>query len=1684
MELYAQATQSPNCADIGPAIDEDGVARFRLGDFVTNGDAMDVAPATVIIRNEWGSPIQLYLNQDLTGGQGTSYEFVTEDDDIYIDMCPLLGKTLSFSIENSLGICTNGEIRVNGLPPVVLTSRFQHDITDLPTHDGDYITDDSDIEEVVTAGVRRGKVVTYCGFIPSADNPDYRPVVSVPCSGNRSSGYYGLAVQPDWVMPFPCSEDNDTSEVIFRTWEVFNKNGEITTLTDTIVVLRLPAFGPASFKGRAEDTVYCEIVETEVDGDPVKRYAAWKQPMGIHDYELPYGKMGAVTYELPAAVLAAGYVNAALQNLQEDYLNCVILKKNDKDSTEYTIGDIVDGSYIVDVLAGASTTELGYGALNIVARLADDWENYLIAFATGQYFPYLFLEKGDRVLSADGYYEEVTDEWFWNGNGNSPYWFAAGWPSIYGSGDCVRYCDEAEGATDECIAVCVPVIALDDEGNLDFSVGQNNSPDTCVEICLDELAGDPHCGISMTSDKADWTGTCPKTKGRNVVIKQTCWATGEDLGILRACNEDIRNDGVFGPDFVAGNLAIQPESDFAHYTVDDDTDWSDDLVSLKPKYIISQWLTLLDTIGPLFDFCYPIYNNYADGIDLISNFGDCRYSRGEEARRCAYINWDHEDIVEDIRAGLQNESAREWEYCNATVYTTESHDCATDVYVPPVTLKDVCSGVHSVKAMVNGRAVNLERLATTSDGYVTFAHTSNPIRIAFGGHGVKTEVRYEAADSCWNQSEWYKYIEIKDATPPTVVMDDEIRVSLTTKEAWVKAETFDEGSWDNCGIDLLLARRTDWWADTACVDLCPEGEVYNDWETLIADLGFSGYGGALGGEYQCGEYDFDITALKKFLNSETVENHYYEKLVWLWEDSYECGEFVVHGWIYDIVKYILLNDNCSEPDAEHGNRLNIQDFEAFLDAIVGKSGYGKEVSYLGGGWSTAVPFKCEDACENPTVELLVMDYWCNWGKGWLDVEVEDKSQARVHKELADLAISCESYNVNYKSIVEAAAAYGEGGSTEDSTGAFDALDEAFGYYVSAWVNTNGVVTDAEGNELSDDDLKFYLHNLECEETEEITQVADTLHDGTIDWINVTERETSLAPDSTVEWLGVLTVLCQSRIEQQDVWIDLDDCGNGKITRRFDISGGCGPKAPNFTLEQTIWVSSACAIGISMFDTPADTYTKESPACVTSLEAATTDLAPSVTGKVTLKADLVGALCNSIAIGVKEEYISEVQSADVDAPTMYKLTRVWNIRDWCSTIERDYEQLIVFVVDPNCVVDTTGGGDVSLTGTIATEENTEIGQVQVKAVLGSGSPLTAVTTGNGSYAFNLAQGSQVSIVPTKNIGHANGISTQDVIAIQGHVLQKSLITSDYKKVAADVDGNGEINGLDVLETRRMVLTPNREFASNTSWRFFVNDGNMKESFESSNLSADQNVDFVGVKIGDVILSADASRSARSGLSSLNLNVADKVLKAGEVYRVNVTSENFNEITGMQYTLAYANNVVEIETIDAGALNFTQDNYVKYQPGIITTSWSEATATSLAPNDVLFTLVIKAKADVQLSDVLSLNDRVTMTEAYTSGQELKNVNLQFNGSSNGFALYQNTPNPYAGQTAIGFNLPEASDATLSVYDVTGKVLKVVEGAYGKGYNEVRLNSSDLNVSGVLYYQLDTDTYTATKKMVVIE
>ncbi len=108
-----------------------------------------------------------------------------------------------------------------------------------------------------------------------------------------------------------------------------------------------------------------------------------------------------------------------------------------------------------NLIANATPEQKRYGFLQALIELNEKPLNVIIEAALN-FYPYLLLQPGDWVLSEGGDFEKVETHWFFNGNGNSPYWFAGGWPSIYGNGDCVSYCDVGAGHDFRCILISVP----------------------------------------------------------------------------------------------------------------------------------------------------------------------------------------------------------------------------------------------------------------------------------------------------------------------------------------------------------------------------------------------------------------------------------------------------------------------------------------------------------------------------------------------------------------------------------------------------------------------------------------------------------------------------------------------------------------------------------------------------------------------------------------------------------------------------------------------------------------------------------------------------------------------------------------------------------------------------------------------------------------------------------------------------------------------------------------------------------------------------------------------------------------------------------------------------------------------------------------------------------------------------
>ena len=92
--------------------------------------------------------------------------------------------------------------------------------------------------------------------------------------------------------------------------------------------------------------------------------------------------------------------------------------------------------------------------------------------------------------------------------------------------------------------------------------------------------------------------------------------------------------------------------------------------------------------------------------------------------------------------------------------------------------------------------------------------------------------------------------------------------------------------------------------------------------------------------------------------------------------------------------------------------------------------------------------------------------------------------------------------------------------------------------------------------------------------------------------------------------------------------------------------------------------------------------------------------------------------------------------------------------------------------------------------------------------------------------------------------------------------------------------------------------------------------------------------------------------------------------------------------------------------------------------------------------------------------------------------------FGDENSEIELFQNQPNPFKHETMIGFYLPEDMEATLVIYDISGKVIKQIQGDYAKGYNSLSINRSELTATGFLLYQLQTEMGSMTKRMILIE
>ena len=85
---------------------------------------------------------------------------------------------------------------------------------------------------------------------------------------------------------------------------------------------------------------------------------------------------------------------------------------------------------------------------------------------------------------------------------------------------------------------------------------------------------------------------------------------------------------------------------------------------------------------------------------------------------------------------------------------------------------------------------------------------------------------------------------------------------------------------------------------------------------------------------------------------------------------------------------------------------------------------------------------------------------------------------------------------------------------------------------------------------------------------------------------------------------------------------------------------------------------------------------------------------------------------------------------------------------------------------------------------------------------------------------------------------------------------------------------------------------------------------------------------------------------------------------------------------------------------------------------------------------------------------------------------------------FWLGNNYPNPFNPSTKIRFGLPNASMTSITVYDVLGRIVsRLLNERLSAGEYTIEWNASEMP-SGVYFYRLETENFTAAKKLILIK
>ncbi|MGH8004176.1 MAG: HYR domain-containing protein, partial [Limisphaerales bacterium] len=242
------------------------------------------------------------------------------------------------------------------------------------------------------------------------------------------------------------------------------------------------------------------------------------------------------------------------------------------------------------------------------------------------------------------------------------------------------------------------------------------------------------------------------------------------------------------------------------------------------------------------------------------------------------------------------------------------------------------------------------------------------------------------------------------------------------------------------------------------------------------------------------------------------------------------------------------------------------------------------------------------------------------------------------------------------------------------------------------------------------------------------------------------------------------------------------------------------------------------------------------------------------------------------------------------------------------------------------------------------------------------------------------------------------------------------------------------------------------------------------------ASDVNGDGLILSVGDLVALIRVITHDAEPLPKLNPNAATVQLRwKQEGNELKITTSSSSELGGVFLNFQYAGSSVgEITALtDVQGMKFRANT-------------EEGTLRVLVSSEAKNGMVPPGEA----SFVVPVDGAVEFVEAQASNYQGQNLPVVTKAAAlpTAFGISQNYPNPFNAKTNLELALPVASDYRLTIYNISGQVVKTFSGSAPAGTKIIIWDGADKNgaavSSGIYFYKAEAGGFQAVKKMLLIK